>query len=91
MTKMIDTFTDFVEQDNQGRKAAFMAAMAKRIQTERYMMGDLLYELFECQCDILHLKSMVNDICTQLDNHKAAIKLSVGLKEKKKKKEKAAK
>lgn len=86
MTKMmIDTFSEFVEQDNQGRKAAFMAAMAKRIQTERYMMGDLLYELFECQCEIRNLTA-------RFDAQNTALKIIVGAKEaKKKKKEKAAK
>ena len=62
MVKLIDTFAEFVAKDDLAQKAAFEAAMINRIETEGYKMCDMLYELFQCQCDISHLKGSINEL-----------------------------
>lgn len=59
---MLDTFSDFVKSGDEGCKAAFVAAMTKRIQTEGYKMHDLMYEVFCCQSEIYKLRQMVEHL-----------------------------
>lgn len=57
--KMLETYSDFVRSGDEGCKAAFVAAMTKRIQTDGYKMQDLMYEVFCCQCEIERLSSIL--------------------------------
>lgn len=62
--KLLDTFTDYVSEDDKGQRAVFEAAMIQRLQNEGYKMVDLLYELFLCQVAISKLSGQIEALKT---------------------------
>jgi hypothetical protein len=60
--RMIDTFHDFVNEGEEGTKAAFEASRRKRIENGGYKMSDLMYEVFCCQSDISMLMAFVAEL-----------------------------
>ena len=64
---LLKIFDDFNDKDNEAvERAAFEAAMIKRIDGEGYKMCDLMFEMYKLQRDVKMLKDAVlNHVASQ--------------------------
>jgi hypothetical protein len=56
---ILDIVKNFLEDGEQGERAAFEAAMEKRIRSTGYTTADLIFEVYRCQSAIRTLSERV--------------------------------
>lgn len=61
---LLNTYANFVQENDKGERAAFEAAMIERItkSEQGYKMSDLMYELFLCQKRVAILQGEIEGL-----------------------------
>ena len=66
---LLNTVANYLEENEDGERAVFEAAMQERLATKGYKMSDLLYDLYVCQRqqivlkkDFIELQNLVNSL-----------------------------